>query len=302
MNVITSSPILIIGGVGYIGSALSLFLQDKGYQLECVDLKWPLGSHSYLGYQSGYQVDYRDLSESDLKRYFAVVHLAGHSNVKACQMDPDGAFENNLTGFYYLLKKIQGQKLIYASSASVYNGSGAFPAHEEWDQFHALNIYDYSKFSMDLLAQISDKDYFSLRFGTVNGVSPKIREDLMVNCMVKSALIKEQVDIYQPHIHRPILGIQDLCRAVESILSGQNDRGIYNLASFNSTVFDIGSYIADFIGVPLYIHEGRGAYDFSIRTDKFQKTYSFEFRDCIESLVSSLIEHYEPRLLAENIA
>ncbi len=299
VDVITSSPVLIIGGMGYIGSALSVFLQDKGYQIECADLEWPSGSGSHLGYQLGYQMDYRDLNESDLQRYFAVIHLAGHSNVKACQMDPDGAFENNLVGFYYLLKKIQDQKLIYASSSSIYNGSGAFPAHEEWDHFSALNLYDYTKFSIDHLAQISDKDYYSLRFGTVTGLSPKLREDLMINCMVKSALEKRQVDIYCPSIHRPILGIQDLCRAVESILAGQDRRGIYNLASFNSTVVEIGTYIADLMEVPLYIHEGGTAYDFSIRTDKFQKHYSFEFKDCIETLVSSLVEHYQPSLFME---
>ena len=73
---------------------------------------------------------YQSLRKADLAPYDVVIHLAAHSCVALCLADPEGAVRNNLTGFAELLRLCAGKRLLYASSASVYNGSGEQHATE----------------------------------------------------------------------------------------------------------------------------------------------------------------------------
>ena len=104
---------------------------------------------------------------------------------------------------------------------------------------------------------------------------------------------------------RPILGINDLCRAIESIVESKEDkRGLYNLASFNKTAEQIAHEVADVMGVevkeyevdPTQIKNTKSqtkAYNFSISTLKFRKAYNFKFRSTVESITSELITDWD---------
>ena len=72
---------LIIGGCGYIGSSLFNFLQNKGLDVDTVDLEW-FGNHSN---SKNINIDYRNLTPSFLDRYDSIVLLAAHSSVRMCQ-------------------------------------------------------------------------------------------------------------------------------------------------------------------------------------------------------------------------
>jgi len=199
-------------------------------------------------------------------------------------------------GFYNLLNKLKPHQIfIYASSSSVY--SGQYGAKETSDKFESHNMYDLSKFSMDCLARIHPfpLNFYSLRFGTVNGVSPQMREDLIVNAMVKSALTKNMITVTNGHNYRPILWIRDLARAVNTIIQQAlpERSGIYNLCSFNDTIENIALSIGRILSCPVEIKEGGSpAYDFSITADKFEKGFNFKFEGSIEKVVNELLIYY----------
>jgi UDP-glucose 4-epimerase len=284
--------VLVTGGRGYVGTVLTAHLAARGCAVASVDLEY-FGNFGSAGSR---KIDYRDLPADELNSYDAVIHLAGHSSVRMANGDPAAALDNNINGFFALLQKLDGPKLIYASSASVYSGLGGEPASEEHVSFTVANVYDFTKHGGDCLAALYGKEYYALRFGTVNGVSPNLRTDLIINSMVRSALLKGSVSVFNPQVHRSILVLSDLVRAVETILNGPKAPGIYNLASFSATVGEIAEEIGRILNVPLAYGPNSSTYDFVLDTRKFQRTFDFAFKQTIESVVLELVANKDQLL------
>ena len=230
---------------------------------------------------------------TDLPEVGATILLAGHSSVKMCENDPYGAWVNNVDFFLSILRDIKpGQKFIYASSASVYDGVER--PNEDCNQFNLKGMYDLTKRTIDDLARLSDVEFYGLRFATVNGYSSNLRTDVMLNKMVFDAKTKGEVTIQNPQLVRPILGIRDLKRAICTILKNGDWRGIYNLASFESSVAEMANFVGDYFDVPVVTGTtDKPPYAFGLDTKKFERTYSFEFEDTLESVVSSMSLGYE---------
>jgi len=295
------NKILLIGGCGYIGSQLFNFLNKK-YNIESVDLEL-FGNPGI----KNYKINYKDLTEDYLLQFSDIILLAGHSSVKMCEDNLIGCFKNNVEYFVNLLTKIQNhQKFIYASSSSVYGNVNRNIVNENCEEYVAGSFYDLSKAEIDYYAKIFDKvNYYGLRFGTVNGYSPNLRTDIMINAMSNSALKNNCIKVFNPMVRRPILWLNDLCRAIETIiLQGEySKRGVYNLASFNSTVDIIGRKTAEiFNNVELQITDTEPSkeeielnkklhskvYDFAISSDKFITNFDFQFNGTINIIAEEL--------------
>lgn len=265
--------ILIIGGTGYIGSALYKYLSTK-FEVDTVDLEL---FGNYINPQNLIS-DYSELSSNLLNSYTHIVLLAAHSSVKMAIQSPREAFRNNLTSFEELLSKLAPDTdLIYASSSSVYSGSTDSEATEDWASYLPTNIYDFTKYASDCLAHISGKRHYALRFGTVCGESVNFRSDLMINLMVKTAIEEKVVRIWNGEVYRPILAIQDLVLAIEQLISHSGRPGIYNLASFNATIGEIGQAVANEMEVPLLNMGKSPTYNFRISSEKFVNEFKFRF-------------------------
>ena len=281
--------VLIVGGTGYIGAALYTHL-SKHYVVHTVDLEW-FGNYTN---ENNLRVNYSDLSEDFFGHYDVVILLAGNSSVPMCLNNMADTFKNNLVNFVDLLDKLKNQKFIYASSSSIYGDTGEVPAPEDWNQFKPKNYYDLTKQEIDYYAELSKLEYYGLRFGTVNGPSPNLRVDIMINKMYHIAKTMGRIDLFNSHISRPILGINDLCRAVEAIIKSDVDnRGVYNLASFNGNVGGIVEGVTKCVDTEVIDRGNTPAYNFSIDTSKFQNTYDFEFKESIETIVANLDKEYD---------
>ena len=278
---------LIIGSGGYIGSRLMKEMHATG-----VDINW---------FKKGKKdVDFKELTRDYYSEFDNIFLLAGHSSVKMSEGGLNSCFNNNVRNFIDLIEKLDKQKLIYASSSSVYGSVGGKTVNEKYFGFEPYNQYDISKHTADLYAQKSDVEYYALRFGTVNGYSPFLRSDVMINAMVNSAINDGHIKLYIKDTMRPILGINDLCEAIRYILASDEDkRGLYNLASFNKTAEQIAYEVANVMGVQVHEFEAdptqikntknqTKAYNFSISTMKFRREFKFKFKDTVESLTTEL--------------
>jgi nucleoside-diphosphate-sugar epimerase len=297
--------VLIIGGCGYVGSQLFSYLKANSYNTTSVDLE--LFNNPNI---PNIKENFNNLSIDFLSQFTDIILLAGHSSVKMCESNMIGCFKNNVDYFVNLLPKIsKNQKLIYASSSSVYGNINRNIVDEECQEYLAGSFYDLSKSEIDHYARLfNDVEYYGLRFGTVNGFSPNIRNDVMINAMTNSARKQKEVNISNPMVKRPILDIKDLCRAVECIINnGTFDvRGIYNLASFNSNVETIGRQVADILSAKVNFIDKNPCstkdlneknipkvYDFAISSNKFMSTFNFEFNGTIESITRDLNDNFE---------
>lgn len=267
--------ILIIGGSGYIGSALSLFLNSQDIKTENIDII--------------YNKDFNKLSTNFYKRFKSIILLAGLSSVAMCQ-DQQKTFKENVIAFFNFISKLNSDiKFIYASSASVYGNTAGEYAFENQPLNLPLSYYDQSKQIIDSLAYLSNLNYFGCRFATVNGPSPNIRVDTMINKMVLNAKNNGYIEIANKEKYRSILGINDLCRALLTILKyPKAEKGIYNLSSFDASINKIGSLVSNIMNVPLKEINVHSDYSFKLNTDKFKNHFNFEFKDTIESIVESL--------------
>lgn len=287
--------VLIIGSEGYVGSMLSRHLKPK-FNVVKVDICW-------FGYyqENVYHKDMSKITEKELEYIDAVVLLAGHSSTKMCIKDWSSTFSNNVYNFVSLMKRIKENrrkiKLIFASSSSVYGNTFGEVAAEEHSQKPALNEYDASKIMLEQAAiQEKEVEWYGLRFGTVNGFSPNFRTELMINSMYTSAVKKSVISVTNPNINRSILGINDLCRSIESILvSGtQETKGFYNIASFNSTVDEISRSVSDMTNCEIIYNEDLpNPYDFRTTNSKFESTFDFKFNDTLTSIVEDLKDNFD---------
>lgn len=282
--------VLILGGEGYIGSSLTLHL-DKPYLF------------------GNRQTDYNTLPPATLQQFEYVILLAGHSSVQSCHGPLISPWLNNVGNFKWLIDHtLPSQKIIYASSSSVYGNKNTGISEEHNISLDYINNYDLTKTTLDLYAlqQIGyGRQIIGLRFGTVNGGSPVIRRDLMINSMVYSAIQDNQIIVTNKHVRRPILFINDLCRAVQTIIANKFISGLYNLASFNSTVDEISSQVSQQTGAKI-VDSGdkEGVYDFAISTKKFTQTYDFKFEGTVEEVVTNVLQCYtkqSPKVVLRNL-
>ena len=282
--------VLILGGNGYIGSRLRQVLREHHF-VKSNDICW------YAYDEISDRRDYHKLSREELAEFEVIVVLAGHSSVPSCQGELPGPWLNNVNNFTDLLAKTDDQLIIYASSASVYGNNKPGEQHRETNtHFTPVNNYDVTKYALDqqaIIANLQGKRVIGLRFGTVNGWAPNLRVDVMINAMYHSVQDGRGIQVMNRDISRAILGIEDLCRAVLSCIERPTP-GIYNLASFNSTVGEIAKAVSQKLGVAI-IDKGStaNAYNFAIDTTLFEQTFDFTFKETPATIVDSLIESYE---------
>jgi nucleoside-diphosphate-sugar epimerase len=289
--------ILLIGGGGYIGSYFNLKTSKK-YEITNVDINWFSEKKN--------SIDLKNLSNEFIHKFDVIILLAGHSSVKMCDNDMVSSFKNNVDNFVNLISKIKkNQKFIYASSSSVYGHTNNKIVNEDYDTFVPNNYYDLTKQVIDMYASTTKIDYYGLRFGTVNGWSPNLRVDIMINSMVNSAISEGHIKLYIKDIMRPILGINDLISALQVIIDTDNSiSGIYNLASFNSTSEEIANTISSVMNIPVIEYDVNDiekitnvklqtkAYNFAINSSKFENNFNFKFTEDIESITKSIINKY----------
>jgi len=295
--------LLIAGGAGYVGSALIPKLLDRGYKVDVVDLFW-FGNR--LPRQVGVlNKDIFQLTEEDLQPYDQAIFLAGLSNDPMAEYSPSKNFVFNAAApsyLAYIAKRAKVKRYIYASSCSVYG----YTENELYDETRPVSSsypYGISKLQGEQAALQMVDDNFSviaLRKGTISGYSPRMRLDLIINTMFKNAMRERTITINNPSIWRPLLGMQDAVTAyIRAIEANQKISGVFNVASGNFTVGEVGdlvkSAIEEKLGTPIHlvIKHIQDFRNYKVSIEKAKNVLSFHPAHDVKTIVGDLITNMD---------
>ena len=291
--------ILIAGGAGYIGSRLVPALQIRGHHVSVVDLCW-FGNH--LPEETGVSaIDVFELEAPMLRAYDVVVFLSGLSNDPMAEYSPSENFIQNGAApafLAYIAKQAGVPRFVYASSCSVYGFAGAVLSSES-DRPNPGYPYGISKLQGEqAVLQQGDENFsvIALRKGTVSGWSPRMRLDLAINTMFKSAMKDGVITVNNPDIWRPILDINDAVQAyTRAIECFPEISGVYNIASGNYQIGELAEAVKAAVGTTIKIDVKHvpDVRNYKVSTVRAQAHLGFRPKGTVQTILRDL-RNYEP--------
>jgi nucleoside-diphosphate-sugar epimerase/2-polyprenyl-3-methyl-5-hydroxy-6-metoxy-1,4-benzoquinol methylase len=279
----------IIGGAGYIGSYLYENLKDNHNVTVYDQNKW---------FEHVNASRSEDISKEELQQFDAVIYLAGLSGRLQCSnKSAEEIYQQNVVNVLRIAMHLGSKQLfIYASTAAILECyvSNAGGNENDLPNIHLFDAYTNSMWQREQVIQtLTNVRTVGLRFGTVIGISPNQRTDLVHIGMLRSAYLSNQITVHNPECSRAVLHLRDLYRAIEKILASSkvsNQHSIYNLASFNSSVRTIADDIRNYKTVPINnIRVDEDVVGFRINSSKFQAAYDFAFEGTQDKIIRELI-------------
>ena len=306
----TRQTILVTGGGGYIGAVLTEELVRSNYNVRVVDtFYWGKEPLDHLkGKVQIIQVDIRNITPQVLHGVSAVIHMAGLSNDPMAEFAPKANFEINTKATIRLanLCRHKGvKKFIFASSASIYyNGTFSNPKIQNEDSHVAPKAaYSLSKRLAEIgIMKLASKSFCPIIFrqGTVFGYSPRMRYDLVVNTMLKDALLKNKIVITGGgKQYRPLVDVRDVVKAYIIALRAPEEKvcgQIFNLSYENYKIANLAKLVkktierTQHIKLKLEIDNSRKKdRSYRISTEKIKKTLGWTPSTSVEKSVSFMI-------------
>lgn len=232
---------LVTGGGGYLGSVMVPMLLNDGHKVIVLD-RFFWGREIF----SIYSPDALKLIEADTRSYPAdylrgvdvVVDLAALSNDPLGEINPAITLDINYRARVRtaLMAKSMGvKKYLLASSCSVYGFSDNIL--DENSTPSPITTYAQASLLAERgVLELSDRNFCvtALRQGTLYGISPRMRFDLLLNTMTLSLFKNNRIMVEGGDQWRPIVHVADSAAAFVKMASADS-------SSINGQVFNLGS-------------------------------------------------------------
>jgi UDP-glucuronate 4-epimerase len=230
--------VLVTGSAGFIGSALSLRLLERGDEVigidnlnDYYDVELKKARLSRTADYEGFTDVRINLEDRDgIAATFAahspqrVVNLAAQAGVRYSLVNPHAYADTNLVGFINILEGCRHhhvEHLVYASSSSVYGSNTKMPfsVHDNVD--HPVSLYAASKKANELMAHTYGHLYrlptTGLRFFTVYG--PWGRPDMALFLFTRNIFAGKPIEVFNYGNHRrDFTYIDDIVEGVIRVL------------------------------------------------------------------------------------
>jgi len=224
--------ILVSGHRGYLGHAIMTRLLQKGYDVTGLDcelytdciFKPAQEDNDPVDTAPSIRADIRTVLASQLAGFDHCIHLAGLSNDPLGNLNPAVTHAINhraAARFAGLCRTAGVKRFIAASSCSIYGASDDQILGED-ALVAPVTPYAESKIAMERdIAELANGDFCPvfLRGGTVYGLAPRIRFDLVVNNLVAWAKSTSQVLLKSDGMAwRPLIHVQDVAKVFVAML------------------------------------------------------------------------------------
>jgi nucleoside-diphosphate-sugar epimerase len=302
-----SNSVLVIGGAGYIGSALLPLLLEQGYKVRLLDIlmfgREPIRQvldHPNLEVIEG---NFQDVvtAYQAMQGVDSVIHLGAIVGDPACNLNEELTIDVNLISTRVLaeLAKSAGvRRFIFASSCSVYGASDDLL--DESSPVQPISLYGHTKSASEqVLLSLADENFspILLRFATIFGLSGRTRFDLVVNLLAAKAKIDSEITVFGGNQWRPFVHVQDAARSVAAVLKAPLNtvaNQVYNVGSNdqNYTILQIGELIREQVVGAELIHTADDTDNRNYRVcfDKIHSDTEFQAEWTVEQGVQQVLE------------
>jgi UDP-glucuronate 4-epimerase len=230
--------VLVTGSAGFIGSALSIRLLDRGDTIVGIDSHNDYYDPALKEARLARHADHPNYTHIRMnlnnreamaklfeeEKFDTVVNLAAQAGVRYSIVNPLAYIDTNLVGFGHILEGCRHNSvkhLVYASSSSTYglNTKQPFSVHESVN--HPVSLYAATKKANELMAHTYSHLYkvptTGLRFFTVYG--PYDRPDMALQKFTRAIVAGEAITVFNYGKHkRDFTYIDDIIEGIIRVL------------------------------------------------------------------------------------
>ena len=264
--------VFVTGCAGFVGSHTAHALLDAGHEVVGLDNfndYYPVAlkesRHARLEARDGYTGIRGDLADYErLNSIFnqhapdRVCHLAAQAGVRYSLQNPHAYEQSNLAGHLNILECCRHHeidRLVYASSSSVYGGNKKVPFSEDDPVDHPVSLYAATKKANELMAHSYTHLYgfqsIGLRFFTVYG--PEGRPDMAYWLFTAAMLKGKPIKVFNHgDMKRDFTYIDDIVQGVMASLfaDGLDQYEVFNLGNNQpELLMDMIRYLGDALGI-----------------------------------------------------
>jgi len=291
--------ILVVGGCGYIGGAVTDQLMDTDHQFRVYDS---------LLYEETYRKDvgfvYGDIRDHDrllpnLNWADAVVWLAALVGDGACEINPEVSVEINQDSVAWLVQNFDG-RIIFTSTCSVYGAQDGELIEDS--PTNPLSVYAVTKLAAE--NYLHGKNAIIFRLGTLFGVSDqfaRIRLDLVVNVLTAKAALENRLTVFGGEQFRPLLHVKDVAMAIVENLDSRHT-GVYNLHRQNVRIIDLAYQVrnhfpdAELITTEMKFQDAR---NYRVSSEKAKTDWGWKPEHSIDAGISEIAQLIKTRRLKD---
>jgi nucleoside-diphosphate-sugar epimerase len=238
--------VLVTGGAGYIGAALTGELLRRGIRVTVIDSLLfggesllAFGAHPLFHFVKGDVTEPRCLRDAlprGISAPQAVFHLAGIVGFPACQaVGKQAAWRYNVEATKNVFEQARGlgvARFVYASTYSNYSPSVDNSPLTEESPLNPQSLYAETKTAAEqFLLDQTGMAITIFRLATLYGLAPRPRFDLLVNQFVLDAYARRELLIYQRAYSRSFLHVRDAVNGLLLALNAPARTDVFNLGA-----------------------------------------------------------------------
>ena len=244
--------IIVTGSCGFIGFHVCRHLIENNFKVIGIDnldnyynVKLKIRRLNLMKKNKSFKFYKKSILDKSLNKLIRtikpslIINLAAQPGVRYSFKNPQKYIDTNIKGFLNILEIMRENKinkLIYASSSSVYGNSNKFPTKEK-DKLKPENVYGLTKVFNENLAEFYCKKFkinsVGLRFFTVYG---KIgRPDMFIPKIIRNVKKGKPIYLFNSGNHyRDFTYVDDVSRVIFKIT-----KKILSSKKINHNVFNV---------------------------------------------------------------
>jgi len=280
--------VLLVGGLGYIGSVLYDIIKEEGWDVEILD------NHLYKDLEpTNVFIEADTRNKEEIKKIIqnqdVIVNLAAIVGDPACLIDTNLAIDINCIGTRHVAEMCNkyNKKIVHISTCSIYGSEPNVIVSEENEGF-PIDFYGQTKYTQErIVRDICSEDFCILRLGTAYGLSPRMRYDLVVNTFAARAVKFNKITVFGGEQERPFVHIRDISRAIVHVIKN-NLNGIYNVRGENLSLLRLSEIVKEITNCQVEINKNiSDKRSYMVDSSKLLKT-GFEFKFTISYAIEEI--------------